>query len=239
MDRASQVLAEGLEPGERRTYTALSKKGKVSRTTLFYRDHGRPSKEEKARNQQYLTLPEEKALVKYLIRMSDLGFPIPIKYIPSLAFIVPRGRKPKPPTKNWAKRFERRQPELQSRKVKPVDWKRHDINIYDEITQWFEVIGEVLQDPNVLPENTYNMDETGVMLSMLGSVKVLVSKSDLRDYRGAGVKRTMVTAIECVSADGRALFPMVIWPATTHRSNWTTYPTPGWHYAFSENGYRL
>lgn len=30
---------------------------------------------------------------------------------------------------------------------------------------------------------------------------------------------------------------MIIWPATTHRSNWTTYPTPGWYYACSESGY--
>lgn len=47
----------------------------------------------------------------------------------------------------------------------------------------------------------------------------------------------MVTAVECVSADSRALLPLIIWPASTHRSNWTTYPTPGWHYALSENGY--
>lgn len=63
------------------------------------------------------------------------------------------------------------------------------------------------------------MDETGVMLSMLGSVKVLVGKNDVRKYRGARVKRTIVTAIECISADGRYLNPMVIWPASTHRSN--------------------
>ena len=56
-------------------------------------------------------------------------------------------------------------------------------------------------------------------------------------YKGAGVKRTMVTAIECISADGRSLPPLIIWPASTHRSNWTTYPTPGWHYACSESGY--
>ena len=88
-----------------------------------------------------------------------------------------------------------------------------------------------------MPENIYNMDETGVMLSMLGSVKVLVGKDDARNYRGAGVKRTMVTAIECISADGRSLLPLIIWSASTHRSNWTTYPTPGWHYACSESGY--
>jgi len=69
------------------------------------------------------------------------------------------------------------------------------------------------------------------------SAKVLVGKDDMRDYRGARVKRTTVTAIECVSADGRFLNPMIIWPASTHRSNWTTYPTPGWQYACSESGY--
>lgn len=41
----------------------------------------------------------------------------------------------------------------------------------------------------------YNTDETGVMLSTLGSVKVLVSKHDKRDYRGARVNRTTVTSV--------------------------------------------
>jgi hypothetical protein len=36
------------------------------------------------------------------------------------------------------------------------------------------------------------MDETGVMLSMLGSVKVLVGRGDVRGHRGAGVKQIMV-----------------------------------------------
>jgi len=72
---------------------------------------------------------------------------------------------------------------------------------------------------------------------MLGSVKILVSKHDRRDYKGARVKRTTVTAIECISADGRYLNPMIIWPASTHRSNWTTFPTSGWQYACSESGY--
>jgi len=70
-----------------------------------------------------------------------------------------------------------------------------------------------------VPENVYNIDETGVMLCMLGSVKVLISKDDPRDYRGAGVKRTIVTAIKCISANGRSLLPIIIWLAITHRSN--------------------
>ena len=47
----------------------------------------------------------------------------------------------------------------------------------------------------------------------------------------------MVTAIECISANSRSLLPIIIWPSTTHQSNWTTFPTPGWHYVCSESGY--
>jgi hypothetical protein len=99
------------------------------------------------------------------------------------------------------------------------------------------VIGKLLARPDIKQENVWNMDETGVMLAKLGSVKVLVSRDSQRGYRGARIKRTTVTAIECISADGRYLNPMIIWPASTHRANWTTYPTPGWHYSCSDTGY--
>lgn len=63
---ASVVLSEGLDPTRPKTYAALLEDGKVARTTLWYLAHGRPSREEKAKSQQYLTPSEEKALVKYL-----------------------------------------------------------------------------------------------------------------------------------------------------------------------------
>jgi hypothetical protein len=91
-----------------------------------------------------------------------------------------------------------------------LDWNRHEKNTYRKIIYLVEVIKDMLQDPAVLAENVYNMDETGVMLSILGSVKVLVSKYDIQDYRGMRIKRTTVTAIECISGDGRYLNPMII-----------------------------
>jgi hypothetical protein len=240
-DPASKALIEASLSAEFQTYDAISKRSGVPLTTLYNRGRGRRSKEQKAQAQQYLTPSEEKALEKYLKLMADLGNPIRIKGLPLLAFSIARQRSSnkvtKPPGKNWARGFQKRHLALKSRRVRAMAWERHDNNIYDKILYWFEVIGKVLQDPAVLRENVYNMDETGVMLCMLGSVSVLIGKDDPRDYRGAGVKRTMVTAIECISANGRPLLPMIIWPATTHRSNWTTFPTPGWHYACSESGY--
>ena len=83
-DRASRALAEPSLPGELRTYDAPSERSGVPLTTLYYRDHGRPSREEKAQGQQYLTPSEEKALEKYLKLMADLGNPVRIKCLPSL-----------------------------------------------------------------------------------------------------------------------------------------------------------
>jgi hypothetical protein len=80
------------------------------------------------------------------------------------------------------------------------------------------------------------MDETGIMLSALGSLKVLVGRDDLRNYRGAGVERTMITTVECICADGQALSPLIIWPSVTQVSSWTSHETPGWRFACSENG---
>lgn len=58
-------------------------------------------------------------------------------------------------------------------------------------------------------ENAYKIGETKIMLSMLNSVEVLVGKDDMQGYRGARVKWTMLTAVECISADGSYLKPMI------------------------------
>jgi predicted Fe-Mo cluster-binding NifX family protein len=243
MDRASQVLALGVPHGVPKSYRALADHhGGVGHTTLYYRDNGRQSIEKKALGQHYLNPYETKAVVQFLLQMSNLGQPVRIKYIPSIAFLATRHRSVKdrprkPPGRNWAKALEKRNPELKARRVKALDWNRHERNIYEKITDWFIKIGPVVEDPIIRPENVWNFDETGVILSKLGSVKVLVGKDDMRDYRGAREKRTMVTAIECISSEGGYLTPMIIWPATTHRSNWTTFSTPGWQYACSESGY--
>lgn len=43
--------------------------------------------------------------------------------------------------------------------------------------------------------------------------------------------------MECISADGRSLAPLIIWPASTHWSDWTAHLTPGWHYACSSSSF--
>ena len=154
MDRASQVLARGAPPSVPKSYRALADHGNVPHSTLHHRDRGRRSIEEKAQSQQYLTPWEEDVVVKYLLQMSDLGQPVQIKFIPSIAFSVTRQRPTKdrplkPPGRNWPKALENRHPVLKARRVKALDWNRHENNTYKKITYWFEVIEKVLKDPAI------------------------------------------------------------------------------------------
>jgi hypothetical protein len=83
-----------------------------------------------------------------------------------------------------------------------------------------------LEDTDVLQENVYNMDETGVLLSVLGSSKYPVSAEMSKTYRGTDTKRTLITAVECISADGRSLPPLIIFPGVDLRSDLFCYEAP-------------
>ncbi|KUL81723.1 hypothetical protein ZTR_09472 [Talaromyces verruculosus] len=203
------------------SYAIRSRSTGIPASTLWRRANNKPSIVDKAANQQYLTPSEEQAQVStssiFQITNPDLDV--------------------RPPGKNWPQGFYRRHPQLKARRLRAIDWKRDGSQIEDKVRHWFAIIGRELADPTVLPENVYNMDETGILLSILNSLKVLVSKDDLRKHRGTAVKRTLITAIECISVDGRSLHPLIIWPAATHRSSWTTHATPGWHFACLKTGY--
>ena len=68
----------------------------------------------------------------------------------------------------------------------------------------------MLEDPTIIVENVYNIDKTRIMLSILGSIKVLVGKDNIRDYYSIRVKHTIVTIIEYISTNSRYLDPLVI-----------------------------
>ena len=92
MDRASLALAQGLAAGVPRSLRAIAHDGDVPLSTLHARARGRRSIEAKAQSQQYLMPFEEKAVIEFILEMSDLGTPIRNKFIPSIALSVTRHR---------------------------------------------------------------------------------------------------------------------------------------------------
>jgi hypothetical protein len=171
------------------SYAIRSRSTGIPASTLWRRAHNKPSIAEKAANQQYLTPPEEQALVEYVLRLADNGYPLPVKFLRSLAQTIVRQRSSifhitdhgldvQPPEKNWPQGFYRRHPQLKARRLRAIDWKRDGSQIEDKVRHWFAIIGRELAGPAVLPENVYNMDETGILLSVLNSCDSWITEKD-------------------------------------------------------------
>jgi hypothetical protein len=161
------------------------------------------------------------ALATFLAHQDALGRSVRVGYIRKIAFDLAcqRDSDDRPsnlPYKGWPQAFYKRRPELDVSKQQPLDWRRFDI--YDKVVHWFEVIGPVLQRPDIRPWNVWNYNKTSTLLSIPKSVKVIIGKNNKRGQRGAYIKRTNITAIKCMNADSRYLNPMIIWPASTHRA---------------------
>ena len=63
-----------------------------SKSTLRRHRNDKSSQADKATQQQYLRPREEKALVEYVLRLSDRGHPLPVKFLRSLAPVIARRR---------------------------------------------------------------------------------------------------------------------------------------------------
>jgi hypothetical protein len=90
MDRASQVLTQGVPASIPTLYRALADHGHVPHTTLHHCAHRWQSIEEKAQSQHYLTLSEDKAVLDYLLQMTHIRQPVKMKYMPAIAFCATR-----------------------------------------------------------------------------------------------------------------------------------------------------
>lgn len=154
MDKASWVLAQKSSDSLRKQ--ALD--NDIARSTLQHRASGRQSRKAKDDGQLYLYPWEEKALANFLAHQDALGRSIRVGYIRSIAFGIACQREPgkrpsNPPYKGWPQAFYKRHPDLVASKQQALDWRRFDI--YDKVVHWFEVIGPVLQRPDILPGNVW------------------------------------------------------------------------------------
>jgi hypothetical protein len=54
------------------------------------------------------------------------------------------------------------------------------------------------------------------MLLISGSIKVLINKHNIRDYRGTQVKHITITIIKYINSNNKYLNPIIIWLASTY-----------------------
>ena len=84
-----------------------------------------------------------------------------------------------------------------------------------EVTQpvmleWFEQLKSVINEFDIVPENMYNMDETGFSIGTIQKAFVVINKTEQSQSVVHPGRQEWTTIIECISADGGVLPPFLI-----------------------------
>ncbi|KZL88191.1 transposase [Colletotrichum incanum] len=92
----------------------------------------------------------------------------------------------------------------------------------------------------IKPANRYNMDETGI-LEGKGSNGLVLGRAETKSVRKKQPgSRAWVSIIECISAEGIPLYPLVIYKGKTVQQQWFPLdlsPYDGWEFTATENGW--
>ena len=143
--------------------------------------------------------------------------------------------------KNWQSSFLRRHPELKSKFVAPRDRRRYIAQSRENFMHWFNLYLEQKRKYQVHDDDTWNLDEKGVMMGIAGKVRVILSKYEKNPYSTHPGNREWVTSTECCSLTGRKLGSWTIFKGKAQQKKW--YQTmerleeEDYHICTSESGW--
>jgi hypothetical protein len=166
---------EAQELGEQLVYQDYAKRYGVNRSMLSQR-HRRVcrSRDDYASHKQVLTPAQEAGLVEYINRLTKQGLPPTREMIQNFSSAL----APWELSESWITRFlHRHQDELTTRWTTGLDRQRHQADSLDKYKSYFPLLHLKMEEHDVKPHNTYNMDEKGFMIGVEGRSKRVFSKA--------------------------------------------------------------
>ena len=189
-----------------------------------------------------LSTTEEQSLVQWILDLDRRGFPPQVIDVRRMAdaLLAARGQDPPPlPVgKNWVSRFVNSQSELQTKWNRKFHSQRARCEDPVTIAAWFKLVEETRQAHGILDDDVYNFDETGFIMGVAATSKVVTSSDTVgRAVTVQPGNRDWVTTIECINASGWCLPPVVILSGKLHQATWYQHLPPDWVVAVSDNGW--
>jgi hypothetical protein len=233
-----EALAEidRLKPGEKLSYQALAKRHGCCRSTLTRQHRGQvvPHREEAL--QRRLLHPRDEAEVVEYVRELTKRHLMPTRQM-VINFVAPLCCWE--PSERWITRFLNRHADvLLNAWTTPMEAGRHHADSSEKYRVYFELLHSKMAEYDVLPENTYNMDEKGFAIGVTGKTKrifdkVLYHQKQFRQSIHDG-NREWVTLLATVCADGSVLPPCIIYPAAGRavQASWVAPINPKKHDIF-------
>jgi hypothetical protein len=206
------ILAlEALKNDDTLSLRAIAKIYNVSATTLMRRRTGRPARRDTTPNSRRLTGSEEKAIIQYVIELSERAFPPRLRGIEDMANRLLCVRDAPPVGKLWAHNFVQRKEEIRMRRVRQYDYQRAKCEDPEVIGKWFRLVWNVKAKYGIVDDDIYNFDETGFMIGIIyiGMV-VTTSNGRAKAKLAQPSNREWATVIQGVNALGWVIPPFII-----------------------------
>ena len=140
---------------------------------------------------------------------------------------------------NWVSGFIKRNPKIGTKRTRLIDSKRINGATSEVIKAWFALL-ERPTFKDIKLENRYNMDEARIMEG-IGSNGLVLGRVGRRvTQRKTPGAKAWTSFIECISATGVALPPLVIFKGKTIQQQWyprDMEPFRDWRFRSTENGW--
>lgn len=193
----------------------------VPRTTLRRRRAGQHSQRDISANLRKLTDLEEKVLLDRILDLDLRGFQPRLEDIREMADRLRTDRNASRVGPRWAENFVKRHPELTTRFRRRIDYQRAQCEDPDVINAWFRLIRNMIAKYGIQEADIYNFDETGFLMGMLSSAKVVTSSErSSRPRTKQPGNREFVTVIQGVCATGWTLPPYIVVKGKFHLTSW-------------------
>ncbi len=212
----------------------------VPETTLRNRNQGQENHTIAAENQQRLSKGQEEHLTTWILAQEGLGTPLTHGQIRQFVcrLLVIKGDY-KDLGKRWMDGFLRRNPILRTKRARTIDSVRVNGATTTVIRSWFPRLATPTIT-TIKPENRYNMDESGIMEGY-GVNGLVVGSSERRSIQKKQPgSRAWTSFIECISATGKALTPLVIFKGKSVQQQWfpkDLSPYKGWEFTATDNAW--
>ena len=160
--------------------------------------------------QQKLSIEQEQHLANWIWNQEVLG--VPVKHAQIRIFmtrILQASGSQHTVGKRWIQRFIQRHPNIKTKKDKSMDSEWINGTSTEIIKKWFQQLNlPTIKD--ILREDHYNMDETGILAGM-GINDLCVGSAETKTaIKKHPESRVWTTIIECISVDNRVIKPLVI-----------------------------
>ena len=169
IDLAMRFYTEHLEAGDPISFRACAMKFGVNQETLHQRIAGRESRKEASNHMSWFTPEEDQVLIKFLIEITEHGFPDTKQYLRECVNTLLRAKKGDPTFSigvNWVDRWLGcHKDQLQKYWNTSLDSTCAKALNPTTIADYFSKLQKVLTEHSIDPDCLWSMDETGLQFN--------------------------------------------------------------------------